>query len=42
VNTAVWPYLGAFAVTLLVAYGSMLYHTYRASQINPADSLRYE
>lgn len=42
VSLAFWPYLAAFAVTLVVAYGSMLYHTYRASQINPADSLRYE
>lgn len=42
VQAAVWPYLAAFAITLVVAYGSMLYHTYRASQINPADSLRYE
>jgi putative ABC transport system permease protein len=42
VSNALWPYLAAFAVTLIVAYGSMLYHTYRASQINPADSLRYE
>ena len=42
VQAALWPYLAAFAITLVVAYGSMLFHTYRASQINPADSLRYE
>mgnify|MGYP001822958547 FL=1 len=42
VNNAIWPYLAAFALTLLVAWGSMLYHTYRASTINPAESLRYE
>jgi len=42
VHTAIWPYLAAFAITLVVAWGSMLYHTYRASLINPADSLRYE
>ncbi len=41
-DNALWPYLTAFVVTLAIAYGSMLYHTYRASQINPADSLRYE
>jgi len=42
VQPALWPYLAAFVITLVVAYGSMLFHTYRASQINPADSLRYE
>jgi putative ABC transport system permease protein len=42
VNNAIWPYLTAFAVTLLVAWTSMLYHTYRASRINPAESLRHE
>lgn len=39
---AIWPYLTALAVTLIVAWGSMLYHTHRASRVNPADSLRYE
>lgn len=42
VSPAIWPYLLAFASTLLLAYASMLYHTYRASRINPADSLRHE
>ena len=42
VDFAIWPFLTAFALTLAVAWGSMLYHTYRASQVNPADSLRYE
>ena len=42
VDLAIWPYLAAFAITLIVAWTSMLYHTYRASQINPADSLRHE
>jgi len=42
VPTSIVPYLLAMAVTLLIAYGSMLYHTYKASRINPADSLRYE
>lgn len=42
VDLALWPYLAAFAITLIVAWTSMLYHTYRASQINPADSLRHE
>jgi putative ABC transport system permease protein len=42
VPTAIWPFLAAIAITLVVAWGSMLYHTYRASQINPADSLRHE
>ena len=36
------PYLAAMTITLIIAYGSMLYHTYKAAQINPADSLRYE
>ena len=31
-----------FYVEMTIAYGSMLYHTYKASKINPADSLRYE
>ena len=42
VSPSVLPYLAALVVTLVIAYGSMLYHTYKASQINPADSLRYE
>jgi putative ABC transport system permease protein len=42
VDPAIWPYLAALSVTLLIAYGSMLYHTFKASRINPADSLRYE
>ena len=42
VAPSVLPYLAALVVTLVIAYGSMLYHTYKASQINPADSLRYE
>jgi len=42
VQTALWPNLAAFAITLVVAYASMLFHTYRASQINPAESLRHE
>ena len=41
-DPALWPYLMALVVTLVIAYGSMLYHTYKASRINPADSLRYE
>lgn len=36
------PYLVALLATMAIAYGSMLYHTYKASQINPADSLRCE
>jgi putative ABC transport system permease protein len=42
VDSALWPYLVAFVATIAIAYSSMLYHTYRASQINPADSLRHE
>ena len=42
VPTSIIPYLAAMAITMLIAYGSMLYHTYKASRINPADSLRYE
>jgi putative ABC transport system permease protein len=42
VSPSLLPYLAAMLVTLVIAYGSMLYHTYRASRINPADSLRYE
>jgi len=42
VAPSVIPYLAALVVTLIIAYGSMLYHTYKSSQINPADSLRYE
>jgi putative ABC transport system permease protein len=42
VNPSILPYLGAMLVTLVIAYGSMLYHTHKASRINPADSLRYE
>ena len=39
---AVLPYLAALVITMAIAYGSMLYHTFKASRINPADSLRYE
>ena len=42
VMPTILPYLAAMLATLVIAYGSMLYHTFRASQINPADSLRYE
>ncbi len=42
VEPSILPYLAAMFVTMFIAYGSMLYHTYKASQINPADSLRYE
>ena len=42
VAPSIVPYLTAMAVTLIIAYSSMLYHTYKASQINPADSLRHE
>lgn len=42
ITPSILPYLAAMLVTMVIAYGSMLYHTYRASQINPADSLRYE
>jgi putative ABC transport system permease protein len=39
---ALWPYLTALALSLVIAMGSMLYHTYRSSRMNPTDSLRYE
>ena len=42
VEPSILPYLAAMFVTMFIAYGSMLYHTYKASQINPADSLRNE
>ncbi|MFH0759799.1 MAG: ABC transporter permease [Bacteroidota bacterium] len=42
VNPSIWPYVAAIFLTLAIAYGSMLYHTFKASRINPADSLRYE
>ena len=42
VAPSIIPYLAAMAVTMIIAYSSMLYHTYKASQINPADSLRHE
>ena len=42
VDPSIWPFLAAMAVTMAIAYGSMLYHTFKASRINPADSLRYE
>jgi putative ABC transport system permease protein len=42
VPPSILPYLAAMALTMLIAYGSMLYHTYKASQINPAESLRHE
>jgi putative ABC transport system permease protein len=42
VEPSILPYLAALLLTMLIAYGSMLYHTFKASRINPADSLRYE
>ena len=42
VAPSILPYLAAMLVTIAIAYGSMLYHTFKASQINPADSLRHE
>ena len=39
---SILPYLAAIVITIVIAYGSMLYHTYKASRINPADSLRHE
>ena len=42
VSHSILPYLAAMVITIVIAYGSMLYHTYKASRINPADSLRYE
>jgi putative ABC transport system permease protein len=42
VAPSILPYLAAMLATLVIAYGSMLYHTHKASMINPADSLRYE
>jgi len=41
-NPSIWPYLAALLATLLIAFASMIYHTRRASRINPAESLRYE
>jgi putative ABC transport system permease protein len=42
VSPSVLPYAAAMVLTMIIAYGSMLYHTHKASKINPADSLRYE
>jgi putative ABC transport system permease protein len=42
ITPSILPYLAAMIATMVIAYGSMLYHTYRASRINPAESLRYE
>jgi len=42
VAPSILPYVAAMALTMIIAYGSMLYHTFKAAQINPADSLRHE
>ena len=42
VSFAVTPYLAALLLTLIITILSMLYHTYKASSLQPADSLRYE
>ena len=39
---SILPYLAALAATIIIAYLSMIYHTYKASKINLADSLRHE
>jgi putative ABC transport system permease protein len=41
-GASILPYLAAMMATMAIAYGSMLYHTHKASRINPADSLRCE
>ncbi len=41
-GASILPYLAAMIATMAIAYGSMLYHTHKASRINPADSLRCE
>ncbi len=42
VDHSMIPYVAALVLTLIVAGISMIYHSYRAAQINPSDSLRYE
>ncbi len=42
VSFSVAPYFIALFLTIVITMFSMLYHTYRASSLQPADSLRYE
>ena len=42
VSFSVTPYLLALFLTMIITILSMLYHTYRASSLQPAESLRYE
>ena len=42
VSFAVTPYMAALLLTIIITILSMLYHTYRASSLQPAESLRYE
>jgi putative ABC transport system permease protein len=36
------PYVAALGLTIIITILSMLYHTYKAARLQPADSLRYE
>jgi len=42
VSFSVAPFFVALFLTIVITVLSMLYHTYRASSLQPADSLRYE
>ena len=42
VSFSVSPYLAALLLTTIITVLSMLYHTYKASRLQPAKSLRYE
>ena len=42
VGFSIVPYVVALLLTILFTLISMMYHTYKAARLQPADSLRYE
>ena len=41
-NLGLWPFLMATGFVLIVAMGTVGYHSMKAGTANPVDSLRYE
>jgi len=41
-NISWWVFAVAFAVAIIVVLSTVLFHSYRASRINPVEALRYE
>ena len=42
VSINLWVFVIAFVIAIIVVSATVLFHSYRASQINPVDALKYE